>query len=54
VLNISESRVCQIHTKATLRLRGRITQYTKAYSLRHLAARLRREGKKRKLEKELA
>lgn len=36
VLGISESRVCQVHTKAVMRLRGRIVQYTKAVSIKRL------------------
>jgi RNA polymerase sigma factor for flagellar operon FliA len=47
ILGISESRVCQIHTKAVLRLKGRIRQYTKTISINRLSSELREaRGKK--------
>jgi RNA polymerase sigma factor for flagellar operon FliA len=42
ILGISESRVCQIHTKAVLRLKGRIRQYTKTVSINRLSTELRK------------
>jgi RNA polymerase sigma factor for flagellar operon FliA len=52
VLNISESRVCQIHTKAVLRLKGRILQFTKTVSLNRLTTQLERaKAKKAEVKK---
>jgi RNA polymerase sigma factor for flagellar operon FliA len=45
VLGISESRVCQVHTKAILRLRGRVVQFTKTVSLKHLSDRLKKTSR---------
>ncbi len=42
VLGISESRVCQIHTKAVVRLRGRINQLTRSRSVKQLSSKLQR------------
>ncbi len=53
VLNISESRVCQIHTKAVFRLKGRILQYTKTVSLNRLTTQLERAKAKKAEAKKL-
>jgi RNA polymerase sigma factor for flagellar operon FliA len=47
VLGISESRVCQIHTKAIMRLRGRVIQFTKTVSLKHLSDRMKKSNHKK-------
>ncbi len=54
VLGISESRVCQVHTKAVIRLRGRITQYTKTVSLKHLSERIKGTVPKKPLKSQIA
>ncbi len=54
VLGISESRVCQVHTKAVIRLRGRINQHIKTVSLKHLSARIKRSGHKKTTESRIA
>jgi DNA-directed RNA polymerase specialized sigma24 family protein len=54
VLGISESRVCQVHTKAVIRLRGRINQHIKTVSLKHLSARIKRAGHKKTTESQIA
>jgi len=50
VLGISESRVCQVHTKAVMRLRARILQYTKTVSLRRLTEEVKRARSKKALK----
>ena len=47
VLSISESRVCQIHTKAVLRLKGRVLQHTKTVSINRLTSQLERAKAKK-------
>jgi RNA polymerase sigma factor for flagellar operon FliA len=54
VLGISESRVCQVHTKAIMRLRGRITQYTKTVSLRRLSTEIKNARGKRDVQSDVA
>jgi RNA polymerase sigma factor for flagellar operon FliA len=50
VLDISESRVCQIHTKAVLRLKGRIHHYTKTISINRLTSELHEARTKKSSE----
>jgi RNA polymerase sigma factor for flagellar operon FliA len=47
VLGISESRVCQIHTKAVMRLRGRFLDHLRTVSIRRLAEEVRRARRKK-------
>ena len=53
VLSISESRVCQIHTKAVLRLKGRVLQHTKTVSINRLTSQLERVKAKKARDKKL-
>ncbi len=50
VLDISESRVCQIHTKAVLRLKGRIHHYTKTVSINRLTSELHEARTKKSVD----
>jgi RNA polymerase sigma factor for flagellar operon FliA len=52
VLSISESRVCQIHTKAVLRLKGRIHHYTKTVSIDRLTSEIKEARAKKAGEPE--
>ncbi len=47
ILYISESRVCQIHTKATMRLKGRLAQHTQTLSVKHIISKIKSSARKK-------